>query len=1084
MVQVLTRIIAGSGPITSVQFVTELMAVYGSNPDLNELRVSNTTHTTGFLLIAPWATWLNTTIRTLYRNSAIPPVSGNGTGFLELPAGNFISRVGIRLDPANPLIWFSNFATNTYRYAAVANAGGVPGNVVVRVNAGTAEIEIAPSTVDANLNQYRFWGVTTNGREIYIEGLMPSYLETETILFDQRSRYTALALANTSGAPAPTSGLLTPVDSTLTRFNVVAYPPGTVPPLTTTSLTFDLSAGTNGRPESAPTVDNTSFPAGLNDGAPNKYFSPGNPVLLSQFANAGFIKLRATISQHSPGFASARVASRDTRVEYGKTLIQYWSKLQQRWLIVYNDIQQPIAPVENYWTNNAGPAAYADAFALPNGNISVRSGTNARALAGALRNDNSSFLVQTEGPLIPLNWSDAECVLMTTPMRAVGPGSESAFKYIGRTACKIHGGNFAQIDNDGIGDENVARYKPIDGTWQQYAYGMGPVLARIATNPPFGTVASPLPVSVSAGSSLAQLRTNLIAAVAANPTGNLNLLVTPANATITDPGSITLADTDGFTAARAIAIDFNGLTLTGGEVAIDAPSLRVPIFVEPIPAKAAAAPPLGTNYKISIRDTRWQTAPAGEKSLLGASATTLYCTIRFAWFELRTTLTNPVRAGGVTTWDMNTEASNDLRTIWPFVNNQEITFEGGTAYDSFALKPLYAEPGANDLAAIVLRGTKTTPVSLTMFNLTIRDRALQDKAYFLDQQNDALLQNSVSLPTRWLPCKGLRLLEANNVRIANCNFYNIDGQALTTNAWTRNVRIDRNVFHKIGGQAISKGIEYLTLGDPLGVIVNTDYGFGITIEKNAFYLIGVNQFTGAAIYVGSGMLDSFIRQNIIEEVAYSAIAVGYPRGFRNTRRAGVLQFDQNQWKNLDIDGNLIQKVMTASVDGGAIYTKGSMLQGKIRNNHLRLVGPTSLNNTAFPPNNFYGTQVGVGASAVNYPAPVAHLYHDNGAFGWVASNNVYGDQKYTPYQPKLFLQSSNAVLTGNSQAAPEQYIAANPGATIAEYNVEAGADQTMTSGEVAGPSIWGPVNAVPVAVPLVNGLVDRRVWFNSYNVAP
>jgi hypothetical protein len=836
--------------------------------------------------------------------------------------------------------------------------------------------------------------------------------------------------------------------------NVLGYPAGTVPALDTAIVTFDTQGGFQGRSIAAPTVDNTAFPAGLNDGAQNKFFAPSTPTILPKFLLGRFIDVKVDISQFSANTASPRVESRHTRAEHGRTLVQFFSKSQQRWIIAYNEVANSTAPVENYW-NLGGPDAPVDAFVLPNGNRSARAGTNARGLAGSLRSDNSSYFYSSNTALLNLDWNDAECILASTTIRQVGPGSTTP-KYIARTRIRCFAGNFSEIAPGN--DENVARYKTVTDQWQQFSWAAGPVLTRIATNPPFGFAANPLPVTVPAGNTLAQLRTNLIAALTANPTGNLNIQITPANAVITDPASITLANTDGFNATRAIAIDFNGLTLSGGETS-DIPAQRNPIFVETIPAKGAAAPAPGTNFRVSIRDTRWQGAPVGERALLGVAATTLYCSIRFGWFELRTTLINPVRSGGVTTWEMNTALSNYIRPLWPLATQEEYAFEAGQIYPSYALKPLYPEPGANDDAAIVLLGTKTQPVAVNMFGLTIRDRTLNDKEYFLDQQNDHLNQGTQTVSRRWLPTKGMRLLEANGVRISGCSFYNIDGQALTTNAWTRNVSIDRNVFHKIGGQAIAKGLEYIGIGDPLGVIVNTDYGLNFNIRDNAFYQIGQNQFTGAAIYVGSGMLDSQISNNLIEEVAYSAIAVGYPRGTRQAGAAGVLQFDQNQWKNLDINGNLMQRVMTASVDGGGIYTKGSMVGGLIRNNHTRLVGPSSgnLNGTV---NNFYGTQVGVGSNVNQYPAPSSHIYYDNGSFGYVASNNVYGTVRDPDpatqaerWQTKLFRQVGT---------------------------VETGADPALTSGEVAGPSTWGAVNATPTTVPLVNGIVDRLAWFRSY----
>jgi hypothetical protein len=859
--------------------------------------------------------------------------------------------------------------------------------------------------------------------------------------------------------------------------NVSAYPTGTIPFIELPVALFDTQGGPNGRTVLDPSTEKNYYLAGLPNGAPNKYFAPSTPTILSKFQPGKFIDIKINISQHS----NPRVVSRHCRVEYQKVLVQYFSKSENRWKIVYNDIPAPTAPVEDNFILQ-GNDVPVDSFTLTNGTISVRAGTNARNAAGSLRGDvgnnggQSGYRVSTNTTLQSLDWSDAECIFASVLMRAVGPGASDVVpKYIAATEIRCFASNFSFIP--AAFDENVPKYKPVGSNWEHFCWGVGPLPARLATNPCFGMLTNPLPIDVLAGNSLAQLRSNLISTVASNPAGNLNLRVIPANALITDPGSMTLSNADGFNLSRTITVDFNGLNLSGGETA-DIPSQRLPIFVETIPAKGAAAPPAGTPFKISIRDTRWQAAPVGERALLGISATSLYCSIRLGWQELRTTLINPVRSGGVTVWDMNSTVSNYLRLFWPVATQEEYTFEAGQIYNSFALKPLYSEPGTNDLPAIILLGTKTQPVSINIQDLVIRDRVLLDKEYSLDQQNDssnwagAPVPNTTLLSSRWLPAKGIKILEANNVLIANSSIYNVDGEAMTINAWSRNVTVDRNVFHKIGGQAIAKGIDFVGVGDPVGVIVNTDYGFAINITRNAFYQIGQNQFTGAAVYAFSGFIDSTISNNLIEEVAYSAISIGFPRGTRNANGIGVLQYDQNQIKNVDLNGNLIQRVMVSSVDGGGIYTKGSVIGGLIRNNHIRLVGPTSLNSQGTT-NNFYGAQIGVGSNLANYGAPVAHLYYDDGSFGWTASNNRYGLEKFAniEIQKKLYVQGTTPALSGNP-------LSVRPG------TLETNADPILNLGEVTTPSQWGAINAVPVVVPLLNSIVNRKAWFSSYGVQP
>jgi Domain of unknown function (DUF4082) len=558
---------------------------------------------------------------------------------------------------------------------------------------------------------------------------------------------------------------------------------------------------------------------------------------------------------------------------------------------------------------------------------------------------------------------------------------------------------------------------------------------------------------VSPGTSLAQLKTNILAAIAAKPTGPLSIVISPASATITDTAGITFSAVDGFNGSRPISIDFNGLTISGGQATWDKPSDRLPIFVETLPPRGTAGPPIGTDFKVVIRDTRWATAPAPDQALLGAAATSLYCQIRLGWYELRTTLVDPVRSGGVTTWAMNSGVSNYLRPLWATLATQEeYVFEGGTLYSSQALKVIRAEPVGVTGPAITLLGTQANPIrDLAIRGLTIRDRTLSIKEYFLDQQADAVGQGNPLTPTRWLPCTGLKATFLNGVTIDSNTFYNLDGNAFTIDPGSRNSNVLKNTFHNIGGQAISKGILYT--GDSDVATVN-DYGGNMVFTKNCFYRIGRSQFTGSAIFASTGTRESYIADNLIEEVAYSGIAVGYPFSDRGT--GATPAYYQNQLKGIDISGNLIQKVMTTSVDGGGIYTKGPMVGGRIRDNLIRQVGPTT-GNVNGASNNFYGTQVGVGSGFAAYPAAVAHLYHDNGSYGWATTRNKYGDQAYS-YQPKLFLQ---------------------PGST------EVGADPALVSGEVASGNNWGAPNSAPLPVPLMaNGIVDRFQWFAAYGVNP
>jgi hypothetical protein len=828
---------------------------------------------------------------------------------------------------------------------------------------------------------------------------------------------------------------------------VNAYSSGTVPALDSTNLTFDTQGGNNGYTQgSTNNPDPGNYSAGTQFYS-EKYYTPNVPTVPGIYSAATGVAPVISIRQTGE---TGRRANRHCRVEYKKSFLQYFSISQQRWIKVGEDYLQPFAARESAALGGTAPA---DAFALPNGDISIRSGSNARLVAGTTGPEtvggggpDSAQLVgyrmQTVIVRQYMEWADVECVLVSTPMRAVGPGSE---KTEGTCAYVANLDIQAFVDSSAgnfLGN-SPGRTKPVTAAWQNFYGFIGPI-ARIATNPPLGSTANPFPVEVniSGATSLADVRASIKTAITANPTGPLNLLLVPFNKSITDTGSTQLDSTDGFTGTRAINLDFNEMTVSAAQT-FDTPASRLPIFVETLPAKGAAAPAPGTNFKVVIRDTRWQSASTGEKALLGVTATTLYCMMRLGWQQIKTTLINPVRAGGITTWEVPTALSDFMRSIWPFATQQEYVFEATQIYSSFALWPLYAESPGSDVPALTLFECK----QITVQGLTIRDRALGTKQWALDQANDGLNQNAVFFAGRWLPTSGIRVRRSDGVKVLNNNFVSLEGEGCTFDVSSLNYEASRNVFQNTGGNGLAKGVMYTSLD-----FLPIPYGVNGVFSKNAFYKTAQQSIGGSPIFATSGCVNLAITNNVIKDCPYSGISIGYPFSVRGASASP--QYFQNQLMNVDINGNLLDTTMQSSFDGGTIYVKGPMVGGQIRNNTLRVYGPNNLN-SAGTTDNYYGAPIGVGPGLANYPAPCPAIYFDNGAFGWVASGNQIGAIKYS-YQTKLFLQSGNA---------------------------ESGADPTLTAGEVATAS--PAYTAGPTTPPLkANGIIDRRAWFIALGVAP
>jgi hypothetical protein len=212
MADAIQVLLTSVGPITREEFATEFLRLYVSNTDLLSMTVSNKTHTTQGVILAPWYAWLNSP--SIFGNqngtgggwkSTQFPLSGNGSGAISLPPGQFISSVGVRQDPQLPLIFF-NAVPGTYRTGGVTAPSTGSGDVIVRLTDLSPDIVIAVGMLDASNNQYRITAVTSGTATIFLERLVPSAQQMSEVT-GQRSSLRTFALPLVSTAPPVASNL-------------------------------------------------------------------------------------------------------------------------------------------------------------------------------------------------------------------------------------------------------------------------------------------------------------------------------------------------------------------------------------------------------------------------------------------------------------------------------------------------------------------------------------------------------------------------------------------------------------------------------------------------------------------------------------------------------------------------------------------------------------------------------------------------------------------------------------------------------------------------------------------------------------
>jgi hypothetical protein len=265
--------------------------------------------------------------------------------------------------------------------------------------------------------------------------------------------------------------------------NITAYPPGTVPPISNSVITYDTQGGNNGFLQGATnSPDPENYPCGARYFDQKYYVAPTPTLAYTGTGIIPFIRVQQCGQQ-------GRRPNKNIRVEYKNTHLQYFSIASASWKLVNTNPQEnglirllnTAAPKETTaLPGNAPP----DVFVLPNQDRSIRSGQNARNLAGSLTNDlvggggpdanqQIGYAFESSSDRLYLPWNDVSSILSTTPIRAAGLGANlpnAQAIYIANASIQI----FANNSDGPFQGAIPSRFKAINDQWQNFYCFAGP----------------------------------------------------------------------------------------------------------------------------------------------------------------------------------------------------------------------------------------------------------------------------------------------------------------------------------------------------------------------------------------------------------------------------------------------------------------------------------------------------------------------------------------------------------------------------------------------------------------------------------
>lgn len=204
---------------------------------------------------------------------------------------------------------------------------------------------------------------------------------------------------------------------------------------------------------------------------------------------------------------------------------------------------------------------------------------------------------------------------------------------------------------------------------------------------------------------------------------------------------------------------------------------------------------------------------------------------------------------------------------------------------------------------------------------------ISEMGYASKQAEDRYVEynggNVTTKSLNYFPPVSFGVTKTKNIQIKDCKFEGLGTTAVWLFDGVENAKVVGNVFKDCGGSGVSVGHwsqreAAYDRANPEG----RSFCKKIDITNNVIYRIAddIRAGVGINVYVGK---DVNILHNDIKDVPYSGMSIGW-----------VWKVHDLDTSNFDVGYNRVENVTQHQVDGGHIYTLGSLKNSKIHDNYF------------------------------------------------------------------------------------------------------------------------------------------------------